>query len=329
MIYQFIDKPVFYNLDDYNKSINKVVDYLSGFNVIKSIYQIGSISNPGISDIDLVVVFKDNTRFTINPASIFDKKDRYLFTHQLFGITERQLIRLGDFYSQFNFKYLYGEDELLYNPKKDIPNEINQQVALEYIIKNYLSLSKQVLLNIIKLRAFLLEAKALTFDLKMININDGNFKEIINEVLDLRKSWFAQKMDYTYLSNLIKNFLKEMESTLNGLSFQLLLADDKTYALAKNILLFPGPKFKVKSFDISKLSKLPISALLPRRLERRYFNLLSKNSKLEFFLKISTNSNSRENMERIKLNMYHFTILNEHYPFFVPLVAPLQIKVQS
>ena len=64
--YKLIDKPKYIPLEEYNNLIEKVIVELSKEISIKSIYQIGSIKNPGISDLDLVCVFRDDKECTLN-----------------------------------------------------------------------------------------------------------------------------------------------------------------------------------------------------------------------------------------------------------------------
>ena len=50
-----------------------------------------------MSDIDLVVVFRDNTNYPFNPRKNFDIIENYLFTHNPFGISESDFKRSQDY----------------------------------------------------------------------------------------------------------------------------------------------------------------------------------------------------------------------------------------
>ena len=60
MKYKLIDKPQFVSREIYDEVTDKLISKLiSNTNVI-SIYTIGHVGNPGISDIDMLIIVKDN-----------------------------------------------------------------------------------------------------------------------------------------------------------------------------------------------------------------------------------------------------------------------------
>ena len=63
----FIDYPKFVPRAEYDKAIDRMVEKLKKIQGIVSVYQIGSINDPGISDIDLVAVFEDKISCNIDP----------------------------------------------------------------------------------------------------------------------------------------------------------------------------------------------------------------------------------------------------------------------
>jgi hypothetical protein len=66
---QFLGLPKFHPAEAYRVAIGRTVDRLSRYPEIAAIYQIGGISTPGISDIDLVVVFRDGRQSGCSIAS--------------------------------------------------------------------------------------------------------------------------------------------------------------------------------------------------------------------------------------------------------------------
>jgi len=97
MTYRFIDMPVPQGIQAYQAAIQKMVLQLSAHPEIKAIYRIGGVSSPGISDIDLYVVFHDGSRYLENPVKSLTGTDRYLFTHNLFGTAEKLAIQMEPF----------------------------------------------------------------------------------------------------------------------------------------------------------------------------------------------------------------------------------------
>ena len=66
-----------------------------------------------MSDIDLVVVFRDNTNYPFNPRKNFDIIENYLFTHNPFGISESDFKRSQDYSFSHNYKLLHGVKDLM------------------------------------------------------------------------------------------------------------------------------------------------------------------------------------------------------------------------
>ena len=58
--YYFYNFPKFYSLKDYNEVTNYIVGKYSVIKNLISIYNWGDPSTPGISDIDIVLVLKEN-----------------------------------------------------------------------------------------------------------------------------------------------------------------------------------------------------------------------------------------------------------------------------
>ena len=82
--YKFSNFPIRYELEDYNQARDKYIQRIAGIADVKAMYQVGTISTPGISDIDLVIVLDDTLRhssskdYSINAVG---GKVRYLFMH--------------------------------------------------------------------------------------------------------------------------------------------------------------------------------------------------------------------------------------------------------
>jgi hypothetical protein len=63
----------------YDNAIQKMAEWLMQFSEVLSVYQIGSVSQPGISDIDMVAVFKDDASFPAQPLEILNVHERQLW----------------------------------------------------------------------------------------------------------------------------------------------------------------------------------------------------------------------------------------------------------
>jgi len=216
---------------------------------VKSIYQLGSVSDPGISDIDILVIFSDNTGMNGDPRNVLDSKGKYLFTHQLFAIHESMINEFAQYYSFSNYRHLFGKkyiEELKNENDKAIDNEVKIQVAMEYLIKFFISLTVQRHFGIIKLRSFLLEAKAVSFDLTLLNISGGELFDIVQKVILVRKTWFEKKINDAELFQLFDEFYIAIKSFLTGRidSLKLALLPADNYEFSKNIFIVPAGNYE-------------------------------------------------------------------------------------
>ena len=136
---QIIDRPIKIERSVYDKTIKKIVSDLSKEKCVLSLYQLGNVKHPGISDIDLLVIFRDKFIYKGDPLKNLTANERYLFPHRLFGIKNKFLTLSMDFSFFSNYKYLYGEKISTTNKLNDKDKTIlKNQIAMEYLIKNYI-----------------------------------------------------------------------------------------------------------------------------------------------------------------------------------------------
>ena len=213
-----VDIPEKFNEDAYYKVIDKQVEVLSKVQGVKSIYQIGGLSTPGISDIDLVVVFKDDFKYNFNPRINNNHIGNYLFTHGLYGASEKHFQKSLKFTFFHNFRLLHGEDLELTNSYLESDQLIlKEQIALEFLFKMYVNLVVQKSYNTIKLRSLFLHIKALPYDFEFLNIHPEELIKLVNQGVDLRNNWFSGKVSKKDVVLWFKEFFMEYESFLKGL----------------------------------------------------------------------------------------------------------------
>ena len=82
MKYKLIDKPHFVSREVYTEVTNKLIDKLRPNKSIVSVYTIGHVGNPGISDIDMLIIAKDNCLLSENYRAEMSLQEKYLFLHQ-------------------------------------------------------------------------------------------------------------------------------------------------------------------------------------------------------------------------------------------------------
>ena len=98
---KIIDYPKSHSVEDYNSAIDIHVQEFSQVEGVLAVYQIGGVSTPGISDIDLVVVFEDQYKYQKNPRLVNSNTGNYLFTHGLYGTS------FSHFKESLNFTFFH------------------------------------------------------------------------------------------------------------------------------------------------------------------------------------------------------------------------------
>jgi len=213
---KFVDIPKKVLVEEYHDAIDRMVNSLSMHKEILSIYQVGGINTPGISDIDFYVVFHDNSSNIFNPVNEISESDRYLFSHNLFGTSKSFALKMEQFTFFGNYKLLHGDQTDFHNYTLNTTDRklLEQQIALEYLIKAWLSIRIQLKLGYIKTRGLLLHSKAILFDLKFLNIHDGQLMNTINNLMQIRNNWYSQSTDYKILESLCYDYCRQLEQTI-------------------------------------------------------------------------------------------------------------------
>src|SRR5687768_9000780 len=128
MKYLFTGLPRFVPPEDYHAAIERMKIHLAEIKSVRSVFKVGGISTPGVSDIDFYVVFHDNAEYKINPVLTLDSGDRYLFTHNLFGTSYSLAIKME--------RYTYfGKYDLIHGDPVNM-NEYESDPANVQLLKN-------------------------------------------------------------------------------------------------------------------------------------------------------------------------------------------------
>jgi|WetSurMetagenome_2_1015567.scaffolds.fasta_scaffold72159_3 hypothetical protein len=319
-----IDLPKYYPETAYLKLIDKIVSSYKHYDEILMIYQIGSISTPGISDLDLVFVFKDDLEFKINIKEKLIKKENYLLYHNSFGIPDKYVndIYVINMFSNFRLLYKKENDENHIVKNNRINEAIKIQTALEYLLKFFISLSIQNELRAYKVRSLLLEIKALRYDFEILGNTSNELMKCYNNLLDLRENWFNINKCKRYfvieiltLFPLLFNYLKIM---LNKNIFKLPIEND--FNCAKNYKLILKNDFNYKSSGIGRyLLNLGFNS-------KKLFNLASRFNK--YILELIWINQFEENdiiLKKFEIEKILISYNRKYLPYFLPLKSSLNI----
>ena len=286
----------------------------------KAVYQIGGISSPGISDLDMVVVFEDGAAVPTNFLETLDARERYLFIHNLYGISIRHFPEAERFAFYHQYRLLHGEEVRQFPDIQDSDiRTLQVQIALEYMVKMYITIFLQNAYGVIRVRDLLLHVKALQYDLEFMGIKNGSMVRHVEQVLDWRKRWFTDKPDTAE----VLTWWKEFYHDFNGLLVELLevfpfyLPIQDSYAIARNISLMPSSGAigaSHKGFILPKIFSLA---------GKKYFRLQNRLNQFQFNVPVQSHD-----IPEVISNKFQFeqTVVNynkKYLPRFLPITSSL------
>lgn len=273
---RYIDRPPIIERTAYQELINEIVAILSRYSCVKAVYQTGSIKNPGISDLDILCVLANDTELDLNIHNELPVAARKILTHGLFGLFEDDIPTVFRYSFISSLRFLHGTDSLSLDEKVAMPLELKRQLALEYLLKMFLTLDIQLKYQVLKLRSFLLEAKALIFDLELLGVQEGKLHQLVQEVIALRDSWYNDPPAAADLERIARGVHSALEELLSGLLQEQPIYLPKTeIQIAKNTTLKAGSIFQTRHVGLFLPPFLSF-------LERRYFSLQARISSHEY-----------------------------------------------
>ncbi|HRH65941.1 MAG TPA: hypothetical protein PLU53_06570 [Bacteroidia bacterium] len=237
--YSLIDIPHAVPVRTYDDELTRMAEWLLQFPQVCSIYQIGSVGAPGISDLDMVVVFHGDQKMEVQPLDSLSVSGKYLFIHNLYGCSKHQFEQGRKFSFFGSFKQLAGE-------KLDSPAQLTitdtalkKQIALEFLLKMYVNLVLQREYKTLKVRSLLLHVKGLLFDLEFLGVHSGLLHGLIHECMDIRQQWFNRDNPARTLMSWFDVFLPALSEFLaRELSrHTLYVSPSSSLRLARNIRL--------------------------------------------------------------------------------------------
>jgi len=193
--FYFYNAPVYFDISYYHKVIDRIKSkYLS--DNTPSIYTWGSVSAPGISDVDIIIVLKDKTKGL--KRAILNKKERYIVCHPFFIIDKEILENIRYIYPNLNLELIKGEKINVNQLKKDSEYYVNIFLSIDIAIRHFPRDCLEMLLRKrIDIRSALLRLNSLSLSLELyknlINKEEQDFEEYMKEVSSLRKKWFSLK----------------------------------------------------------------------------------------------------------------------------------------
>ena len=319
---KLIAPPTYIPKEQYSQLTEKIKNIVFETEGIISMYQMGSVKDPGISDLDLICVFNDGVANHLNIREKLTPEEKQILTHSLFGIHEKFLNRSLSYGLISNLKLIKGRD-VISEKTRDVYLKIEDyktQIAFEYLLKMYISLEVQLSLGIVKLRSFLLLAKAISFDLELLGVHDGKLYEMVKKIIDFRKNWFIQPPTQKEVKKTIHNFYNALKGFLNDL-----LNSDTFYLpfkeanLPGNFKILQHPNFTVNHKGIILPSHLSF-------LGKKYINLQHRFNRFEFQIPFDSSKENPVIDKRFQFYAEHKIANKKNLPYFLPLTTSLSFE---
>ena len=339
-------------LDEYMKALDRMKILCSASEEVLSAYTFGEVKAPGISDIDIIIVLKENAVLPeflkrISP----EKKYRYVFLHPFFIVPKKFMENISYIHPNSEYKRIYGEEikikKLRGNDIKEIYSCLINDVIMRHFPSDYLNvlLSKRIDARLCLVRLNALHHSFSIFK-KISGVSKPEWEKISEDISNLRKMWFELPSSTAKreLMSLVKravyislDFVEEYKNFLSKKSGRGLNCKEGLFRGIQNRISFVkgwNPKNsleemiahykKYKNFysvlpcELSEylhsysLVKGPLSLYISKRLERRM-----KNSQLSRKLIKPTL------IKRIQLSNYQVSyamkLKHSHFPCFFPL----------
>jgi len=313
---QLVDFPRQLNLSDYESAISQTLGFLSQQPGLVSVLQVGSVSLPGISDVDLVAIFEDDADMKADPLALLDSNGRYIFVHSQFATSRSHMLEAQRFQFFHDFECLWGED--LTPPASPLTEEesstVDAQVGLEYLTKMFVSMSIARTYGISQVRGLLLLVKGLTIDLDYLGIKDGPLIDLLRQAIGWREIWFKSPPSKREFRLWVDSFFNELESVLSAYlsGHSLYVPDWVEPQLARNVVLFNSARLEARRSGVSLPSVFGF-------LGRKYFNIQHRFNSFEFGLPMTTVPAMPVLTERHEL----IARMREHNSVHLPRLAPL------
>jgi hypothetical protein len=320
---KLIDWPEHYPLAAYEETIAHMVAELKKKDGLLAVYQLGSMGQPGISDIDLLAVFYDFSANRSDPRELLDKKERYFISHGLYGLSAAQIEEAKKYGFYFSFKSLWGNDLFSTTKSSLSVNDLQilkTQVALEFLVKMYINMTIEKTYRIVKIRALLLQIKALLLDLDLLEIGDCPLRALLRTVISWREQWFETPPTKAEIRSWLESFYREFPVFLNGLleKHPFYLHGGSEFKIHRNI----GIRISTELSAIHRGITFPPLSFLGRK----YVNLLHRGNDFQI------NLPGRSEFTSEVISGYHKYIISSkkwlacHLPHFMALSSSLMTE---
>jgi hypothetical protein len=319
--YQLTDHPAMIPAPEYGEAVEELARRLETSEGFLSLYSIGGVSAPGISDLDVVIVWDDGIvhQQDWRPTSPLG---RQLFIHSLYGTSRSLFLEAQSYTCYAPFRLKIGKDLLAGRPGDDLDKDVRHQIAREYLLRLFIGLYLQHLQRLLRIRSILLNANGIASDLEVLTPGNLQATQLIEELKLLRRSWFEkQNPPEGAFIDWFGRFLKWLTAyaTEQLGPHKLYLPEDRTYSLGRNIRIRKGEAVEFPEYDMRPTFLRPL-------LGRKYFNLLNRINRPVFTLPFETSGLPPAVKSYFDFTERHRDYNREFLPRHLPLTSSLHLQ---
>jgi hypothetical protein len=129
---KIINEPQTISLAEYNDQIEKYKNRVSSIGGVQSVYLMGSIKAPGLSDVDLIVVVDDDFKSSLSGELSVSGLDPRIFLHGPVVVPISLSKRLQEIVYASNLSCIYGYDCL--QRWEDVGGDVKKYLSVCYLI---------------------------------------------------------------------------------------------------------------------------------------------------------------------------------------------------
>lgn len=198
----------------YTRELDQCVDRLTRIQGVKSVYQIGGISTPGISDLDVVVITDNEVAIDHDPRAEMSAQQLYLFAHALYAVPQKLFERSQAYTAFHNYRLLHGPDVIEQAESNTPCSEIKVQTALEFLVRMFIVTELESAIGVSKIRSLLLHVNGLNYDFEFLGISNGPLFEHVQEMIRWRRNWFNEQPTDAAIIQWLSDFRIELGRSL-------------------------------------------------------------------------------------------------------------------
>lgn len=319
---RYIDRPIPVPASLYAEAVEFIGNHYRNPAEIRAVYRFGNISNPGISDLDILLVFKNDVRSDNNVLDQLPDKFRPLFTHGIMAMKEDHF-SLNRLYTIWSDHQLIAGTELTVSHIRNQEEEkmLKTQTALEFLAANYIDLKVQLSYGVVKLRALLQHLKGIRYDLEYLEIKSSPLLHMLDELRAWLDNWFIKTPDDGTLSRWLMKWIREYDRFT-----QEMLSAHNMYLPDGNMLQIAGNQF-ISSSGLITFNRKGI--LLPDNLSflnRKYFKLQNKLNAFYFTFPYSENG-PEFIKERFRFLSEMKAYNREYLPSFMTMTSSITSRI--